>query len=177
MNIKISGDNQNHLLALHEQMLKNYFRSSFRSQLAVFGVGAVSFFSGVSQAEHAASIWNGFTFSGALMCVLAIAGYSMSKTSRNKNQKEYQRTIEHKNQCGPWVLTITEDNILYQDTEITAEYKWSCFETYTEFPDAVIIYSYGAALHGVTVMRSFVTDTEYGQFKAFCKTRLKERNI
>ncbi len=176
MNIKITGNSHDHLLALNAQALKIYYRRSTQSQLVILAVAIVTFIYGVTVAKGSLSIWNIYTFSGAVMGVLAIAGVSLSRHHRKKSSTDYRRAIEHKNQQGQWTLEISTDRIHYCDAELSAAYKWSCFETFTEYPEAVVIHSYGTATYGITVARQFVSQAEYKQFREFCNANLKSRN-
>lgn len=176
MNIKITGNSHDHLLALNEQALKIYYRRSTQSQLVMLGIAIVTFIYGVTEARASLSILNIYTFSGAVMGVLAIAGISLSRHHKKKAATDYRRTIEHKNQQGQWTLEISTEGVHYSDAELTAAYKWSCFETFTEYPEAVVVHSYGTATYGITVARQFVSQAAYEQFREFCTANLQSRN-
>lgn len=172
MLIEFSGNNYDHLPAIHRKLWKQRSRKSI-SWFSFLLLGGITFIAMGMTARIEPGAFNVPMFVGVLFVSLSVLGFLSLASSKQKYNDLTTKFLQHKKSLGKeWTVTIADDYVITSDAEHNAKYLWSFFTHYHITDAAIILQSLSGAL-AIVVPYSFITEQQVRELQEFCAKHLK----
>ncbi len=175
MNITITGSSFDHISVIYKSQWWKLYRKYYLYLFVLILCGAWFLYHGIQMTAKGESIWNGPSACGAVMAGIGLFSLIQASAAKRRGIENAEKVVAHKNALpGEWTLQIFDDHITYKDAEIDTEQNWSCFESFNDLSEYVIVHSYNLSAPAFVVQKEKLKTEELTELLLFCREHLKE---